>query len=67
MRSTMTTGRRAMMLLGGAVLLWVAGFDVLYACQDVEFDRREGLFSIPARFGVTSALWVARAAGIDGR
>jgi len=48
-------------LLGGAVLLWVAGFDVLYACQDVDFDRREGLFSIPSRFGVTPALWVARA------
>jgi len=48
-------------LLGGAVVLWVAGFDVLYACQDVDFDRREGLFSIPARFGVTPALWVARA------
>ena len=48
-------------LLGGAVVLWVAGFDVLYACQDVDFDRREGLFSIPARFGVTPALWIARA------
>jgi len=48
-------------LLGGAVLLWVAGFDVLYACQDVDFDRREGLFSIPARFGVSPALWIARA------
>jgi 4-hydroxybenzoate polyprenyltransferase len=47
-------------LLGGAVLLWVAGFDVLYACQDMEFDRREGLFSIPARFGPVRALVVAR-------
>jgi 4-hydroxybenzoate polyprenyltransferase len=47
-------------LLGGAVLLWVAGFDVLYACQDVEFDRREGLYSIPARFGLARALGVAR-------
>lgn len=47
-------------LLGGAVLLWVAGFDVLYACQDVEFDRREGLFSFPARFGPDRALAIAR-------
>ena len=47
-------------LLGLAVLLWVGGFDVIYACQDVEFDRREGLFSIPARFGVRRALIVAR-------
>ena len=47
-------------LLGAAVLLWVAGFDVIYACQDVEFDRREGLRSIPARFGVGGALWIAR-------
>jgi len=42
------------------VLLWVAGFDVIYACQDAEFDRREGLHSIPARFGIAKALAVAR-------
>ena len=48
-------------VLGIAVLLWVAGFDVIYACQDVEFDRREGLSSIPARFGVHAALVSARA------
>ena len=47
-------------LLGFAVLTWVAGFDVIYACQDVEFDRREGLHSIPARFGIARALTVAR-------
>jgi 4-hydroxybenzoate polyprenyltransferase len=47
-------------LLAAAVLLWVAGFDVLYACQDVGFDRREGLYSIPARFGLTAALWISR-------
>lgn len=47
-------------LLGAAVLLWVAGFDVIYACQDLEFDRREGLRSIPARFGPRGALWMAR-------
>jgi 4-hydroxybenzoate polyprenyltransferase len=47
-------------LLGLAVLLWVAGFDVIYACQDIEFDQASGLFSIPARFGVRRALWLAR-------
>jgi 4-hydroxybenzoate polyprenyltransferase len=47
-------------LLGAAVVLWVAGFDIIYACQDVDFDRREGLHSIPARFGIPAALRVAR-------
>ncbi len=47
-------------LLGAAVLLWVAGFDVVYACQDAEFDRRIRLHSIPARFGVRGALITAR-------
>ena len=47
--------------LAAAVLLWVAGFDVIYACQDVEFDRRERLHSIPARFGIPAALAVTRA------
>lgn len=45
--------------LGLSVLLWVAGFDVIYACQDVEHDRREGLRSLPARLGVRPALRVA--------
>jgi 4-hydroxybenzoate polyprenyltransferase len=49
------------LLLSLVVLLWTAGFDVLYACQDYEFDRREGLRSIPARFGIGGALWIARA------
>jgi len=49
-----------MVVLCAAVTLWVAGFDVLYALQDVEFDRRAGLHSIPQRFGVTRALLVAR-------
>jgi len=49
----------APLVLAGAVLLWVAGFDVLYALQDVEVDRRQGLFSIPARLGVERALWVS--------
>jgi len=43
-----------------AVTLWVGGFDVLYACQDVEFDKSAGLFSIPKRFGVARALLIAR-------
>ena len=47
-------------ILGAAVLTWVAGFDVLYACQDLDFDRNEGLHSVPARFGVARALWFAR-------
>ncbi len=48
------------LLLGGAVLAWVAGFDVIYACQDIDFDRRYGLYSIPQRFGIRRALLVAR-------
>jgi len=43
------------------VALWSAGFDIIYACQDVEFDRKEGLYSIPARFGIARALGIARA------
>ena len=50
-----------MLLLCAAVTLWVAGFDVLYALQDVEFDRGAGLHSIPERFGVARALLMARA------
>ncbi len=49
-----------MVVLCGAVTLWVAGFDVLYALQDLEFDRGAGLHSIPERFGVGQALWMAR-------
>ena len=48
------------LLLSLVVLLWTAGFDVLYACQDYEFDRKEGLRSIPARIGIPNALWVSR-------
>jgi 4-hydroxybenzoate polyprenyltransferase len=43
------------------VALWTAGFDIIYACQDIEFDRKEGLYSIPARFGIAGALGIARA------
>ena len=49
------------LLLSLLVMLWTAGFDVLYACQDYEFDRREGLYSIPARFGIARSLWISRA------
>ncbi|MGD9691106.1 MAG: 4-hydroxybenzoate octaprenyltransferase [Phycisphaerales bacterium] len=47
--------------LAGMVALWVAGFDVIYALQDTEFDRSAGLFSIPSRLGVKPALWLSRA------
>jgi 4-hydroxybenzoate polyprenyltransferase len=47
-------------LLSVMVLMWTAGFDVLYACQDYEFDRKSGLRSIPARFGVKNSLRIAR-------
>src|SRR5688572_12117541 len=47
-------------LLGLAIGLWVGGFDILYACQDVDFDRGHGLRSIPATFGVTNAILISR-------
>src|SRR5258707_5845880 len=50
-----------MLILCAAVTLWVGGFDVLYACQDVDYDRSAGLFSIPKRFGIARALLIARA------
>ena len=53
-------GSAVPLLLSLVVLLWTAGFDVLYACQDYDFDRREGLRSIPARVGIARARWVAR-------
>ena len=46
-------------LLGGVIFFWVGGFDIIYACQDAEFDRKRRLNSIPARFGVRSALRIA--------
>jgi 4-hydroxybenzoate polyprenyltransferase len=48
-------------LLAAAIGLWVGGFDVLYACQDLDFDRAQGLRSIPVRFGVARALAISRA------
>jgi len=47
-------------LLGLAIGLWVGGFDILYACQDVDFDRRHGLRSIPATYGVSNAIRISR-------
>lgn len=47
--------------LTAAVTLWTAGFDVIYSCQDYAFDVRTGLYSIPQRFGIAGALWIARA------
>ena len=49
-----------MLILCAAVTLWVAGFDVLYACQDIEYDQRAGLFSVPKKFGIAKALLIAR-------
>ena len=49
-----------MLILCAAVTLWVGGFDVLYACQDVEYDQQAGLFSVPKRFGIADALLIAR-------
>ena len=48
-------------VLGGAVMLWVAGFDIIYACQDAEFDKIAHLHSVPARWGVRNALRLAAA------
>lgn len=60
-RGTFDLGAAAAGALGLAVTLWTAGFDILYACQDVDHDRREGLHSVPARLGIGKALMVARA------
>ncbi len=46
-------------IIGGAVAFWIAGFDIIYATQDIEFDRKEGLFSIPAKFGLRKSLKIA--------
>ena len=49
----------SVLLLGGAVTLWTAGFDIIYACQDVEFDRALGLHSLPKQYGITAALYAS--------
>lgn len=55
------TGKFALapIILGAVVTLWVAGFDIIYATQDIEFDRKSGLFSIPAKFGLKYALYIS--------
>jgi len=52
-------------LIMAAVTCWVGGFDIIYACQDIEVDRREKLFSLPSRLGPTAALWIARLAHLS--
>ena len=52
------------LVLTAAVILWATGFDLLYACQDVDFDRSAGLHSVPQRHGVAAAFWLAR--GLHG-
>ncbi len=49
----------SILLLSLVVLLWVAGFDIIYACQDQEFDRRMGLYSFPSRLGIRKSLWIS--------
>lgn len=51
----------AALVLAGSVLFWLLGFDVLYALQDMDFDRKAGLHSIPQRFGIRTSLWISRA------
>src|SRR6267378_2344070 len=53
------TDLAASLVLGFAVLFWVAGFDIFYACQDLDFDRKARLHSVPARFGIRSSLRIA--------
>jgi len=48
------------LLLFASVMFWTAGFDIIYACQDADFDRKEGLYSMPSRFGIANALMTAR-------
>jgi len=55
-----TLGATAWLLML-AVTFWIAGFDVIYACQDIDFDRQAGLYSLPAKMGIATALWIARA------
>jgi 4-hydroxybenzoate polyprenyltransferase len=50
----------AQLLIGAAVMMWTAGFDIIYSLQDQEFDRRECLYSIPVRYGFKGALWISR-------
>lgn len=51
----------ASLVLAGGVMFWVAGFDIIYACDDYDFDRQAGIFSVPARFGIAAGLRIAQA------
>lgn len=62
--SLFTAADRPAWLLLGIVTTWIGGFDLIYACQDVAFDREHGLHSVPARFGVRAALWVSAASHV---
>jgi 4-hydroxybenzoate polyprenyltransferase len=55
-------GEGTLWWLAGFVLLWVGGFDIIYALQDIDCDKRDGLHSVPARLGPTGALWASRLA-----
>jgi 4-hydroxybenzoate polyprenyltransferase len=55
-----TIDSAAPLLLSLAVMCWTAGFDIIYSCQDRDFDVKTGLYSIPGRFGIVRALWMAR-------
>jgi 4-hydroxybenzoate polyprenyltransferase len=46
--------------LSGALMFYIAGFDILYACQDIEFDKKTNLYSIPSKYGIDKAMWIAR-------
>ncbi|GIX42143.1 MAG: 4-hydroxybenzoate octaprenyltransferase [Leptospiraceae bacterium] len=48
------------LFLGASLMFYIAGFDILYACQDIEFDKKTNLYSIPAKFGIKKAMWIAR-------
>jgi 4-hydroxybenzoate polyprenyltransferase len=63
-QGNLTGDLTAPLLLAAAVLLWVFGFDLIYACQDAEHDRAAGLHSIPARFGIAAALRLSSAAHV---
>ena len=58
--SPQTLGAAALLLML-AVAAWIAGFDIIYACQDVDFDQQFGLHSLPAKLGIAKALWLVRA------
>ena len=60
-RGTLEGDLAPILWLAAAVWTWVSGFDVIYSCQDVNFDKDHGLHSIPARWGVARALWISRA------